>query len=130
MSYDLLYKLSDRLIIDEPCWEWAGTINFGYGIVRHESKNCRVHILMYEMFVGSVPEGMQLDHLCRNRKCCRPDHLEPVTSKENVRRGLLALAAPGKPCSQGHLNWKWMARQNRFVCPDCRRESQRKRRAG
>lgn len=129
MSYDLLYKLSDRLIIGEPCWEWAGTLNFGYGRIFHDGKNRRVHILMYEMFVGPVPERMQLDHLCRNRKCWRPDHMEPVTGKENVRRGNLALAAPGKPCNRGHLSWKWLEQQGRFICPDCRRENQRKRRA-
>lgn len=77
------------------CWLWAGSLNDnGYGIldVRTDGKARRfgVHRLMYELLVGPIPEGLTLDHVwergCRFRHCVNPDHLEPVTQKENSRR--------------------------------------------
>src|SRR5690554_7618442 len=68
---------------------------------------------MYESFVGPIPEGLHLDHLCRNRACVRPDHLEPVTNKENVHRGL---AGPKSRCKRGHA----MTSDNRMKRSDGR----------
>lgn len=74
----------------DGCWEWNGATRsstygaFAYGGRR---KVVQAHRWSYEHFVGPVPEGMQIDHLCRNRACVRPDHLEPVTPRENTRRG-------------------------------------------
>ncbi len=69
------------------CWEWLGGTSRGYGWGRFDGANRVVHIYYYERLVGPVPSGLQLDHLCRNRRCCNPDHLEPVTQIENLRRG-------------------------------------------
>jgi hypothetical protein len=72
------------------CWLWRRKIGVGgYGI-RHRKgfSTCMAHKQLWMMVNGSVPIGLELDHLCRNRHCVRPDHLEPVTRKENVRRGL------------------------------------------
>lgn len=76
----------------DGCWNWLGTINDGYGqlSINRNGKvtTKKAHILMYEKVYGPVPEGKQLDHLCRNRRCCNPDHVEPVSNSVNVRRGL------------------------------------------
>ena len=66
------------------CWIWRGKIaKTGYGVFcQHNS-----HRRSYQLFVGEVPAGLSLDHLCRVRSCCNPFHLEPVTLQENLRRG-------------------------------------------
>jgi hypothetical protein len=71
------------------CWTWTGaTSDGGYGVVRWGGKIGRVHRLVYEAMVGPITAGLDLDHLCRNRACYNPAHLEPVTRGENIRRGL------------------------------------------
>lgn len=71
------------------CWNWQRQRNeFGYGRARDKSnRNTLAHRIMYERLVGLIPDGMQLDHLCRNHACVNPAHLEPVTHGENQRRG-------------------------------------------
>ena len=71
-----------------PCWIRKGfTTNKGYSRVTIAGRNMYAHRAMYEQEVGPIPEGMELDHLCRQTKCIRPDHLEPVTRATNLRRG-------------------------------------------
>jgi hypothetical protein len=60
-----------------------------------------LHVLVWQAKNGEVPEGLELDHLCRNRACCNPSHLEPVTGSENVRRGLSGVLRPDE-CKRGH----------------------------
>lgn len=71
------------------CWEWAGwKERDGYGVQWVTGVgNRRAHRIAYELWVGPIPDGLTLDHLCRNRGCVNPAHLEPVTSVENVARG-------------------------------------------
>lgn len=78
----------------DGCWLWLGSRNHkGYGLFTDEvGKNCRAHRWGYEHFAGQIPDGMVLDHLCRNTSCVNPAHLEPVTAAENTRRGRLARA--------------------------------------
>ena len=78
----------------DGCWNWELAINSdGYGLSYrdgvHEPK--RAHRYVYEQMVGPIPDGLVLDHLCRNRRCVNPDHLEPVTHQANLRRGWDAL---------------------------------------
>jgi hypothetical protein len=95
-----------------PCWIWTGAIrkSTGYGaftiyIGPNKTRSTTPHAIAYELSIGKVPEGLQLDHLCRNRICCNPDHLEPVTPKENILRGkgLASLNAKKTHCKEGHL---------------------------
>jgi hypothetical protein len=73
------------------CWVWLGALNGkGYGTVRHEGRTWLAHKLAYELLVGPVPDGLQLDHRCVNKPCCNPAHLEPVTPKQNVNRHHIA----------------------------------------
>jgi hypothetical protein len=79
-----------RWLLDEGtgCWDWQlYKIPTGYGQVRVANRLYPAHRFYYEEKYGPVPEGYVLDHLCRNRGCVNPDHLEPVTQRENVRRG-------------------------------------------
>ncbi len=71
-----------------PCWIWQRHISdYGYGITKRDGKTMPAHKAYYEAKHGPVPEGLQLDHLCRVRECCNPDHVEPVSSLENSHRG-------------------------------------------
>lgn len=71
----------------DTCWEWQGGMNHaGYGLFHIDNRNVLAHRFMYEMLVGPIPEGLVIDHLCSNRVCIRPDHLEAVTQVENIRR--------------------------------------------
>ena len=70
------------------CWLWEGFINAdGYGQMRVGDKTMRVHRVIYGLFHGAIPDGLQIDHLCRIRHCANPKHLEAVTSQENTLRG-------------------------------------------
>lgn len=69
------------------CWDWQLHTIYGYAYQYSQSGSSRVHKINYEKKYGSVPKGKVLDHLCKNKKCVNPDHLEIVTVAENTRRG-------------------------------------------
>lgn len=77
----------------EGCWFWIGSRDrLGYGRLHHDGRPRLAHRLFFELTNGPVPDGLELDHLCRVPSCVRPDHLEPVTHAENLRRGRVARA--------------------------------------
>ena len=87
------------------CWIWqASTTHNGYGQFWVGGRMVKAHRFAYEMFVGPIPEGLELDHLCRVRNCVNPAHMEPVTHAENVRRGesFSAINAGKTHCPHGH----------------------------
>ena len=111
----------------DECWLWVGT-KFGNGYGRFwDGKDRGAHVFSYEMGSGSVPRGLQIDHLCRVRHCVRPSHLEAVTPKENVRRARGSWTA----CSHGHVYTEATTRINANgsrACRPCKAEWMRSRR--
>lgn len=88
------------------CWEWTGALTpRGYGLAsHHDGGSMRVHRIAYELLVGPIPDGYVLDHLCRNRVCVNPAHLEPVTPAENGRRSPHPRRRTLRPfCARGHV---------------------------
>jgi len=80
-------RLMRGLMLGDGCWEWIGKRRpDGYGSLRVLGRDTRTHRFSYETFVGPIPKGLVIDHLCENKACARPDHLEPVTIAENTRR--------------------------------------------
>lgn len=86
----LLDRVKSRVVVqaETNCWDWTGSLDGnGYGQVSVGSQVLRgTHIVAYVETYGPVPEGLVLDHLCERPICCNPDHLEPVTQAENLRR--------------------------------------------
>lgn len=87
------------------CWRWHGTLDQkGYGVIMYAGKKVEAYRAAYEVFVGPVPAGLELDHKCRNRACINPAHLEPVSRRENVVRGVSCIAVNARKthCKAGH----------------------------
>src|SRR5690349_14648270 len=82
-------RLAEFMDRPDECWEWTGQVmSNGYGQTCHNYKHGSVHRLAYEILVGPIPDGAHIDHLCRNKRCMNPRHLEPVTPRENTMRGI------------------------------------------
>jgi endogenous inhibitor of DNA gyrase (YacG/DUF329 family) len=111
-----------RKIEGSDCWLWTGSTRGGYGRFKIATVTQEAHRASYELYVGPIPDGLQLDHLCRNRSCINPAHLEPVTCAENIRRGL---AGKG-PRSEGHKMAVSVATRRRMEIP-VELEAQRER---
>jgi hypothetical protein len=87
------------------CWVWTGTLHkCGYGVLVVTRKAVLAHVFAFRMLIGAVPPGLQIDHLCRNRRCVNPAHMEAVTQAENIRRGIgpSAIFARATHCIAGH----------------------------
>lgn len=87
------------------CWEWkAGKTEKGYGRFWNNGRLVKAHRFSYELLIGPIPTGLTLDHLCRNRACVNPHHLEPLLMRENILRGngLCARNARKTHCPRGH----------------------------
>lgn len=88
--------LSSIVRTPEGCWEWRRSLaghRKEYGQIRHHGRMWYAHRAAYDVFVGAIPTGCEIDHLCRNTFCVNPAHLEPVTPEENQRRAIAARRA-------------------------------------
>lgn len=114
------------------CWIWQGRIDrHGYGRTNFGGGGRLAHRISYRAFRGEIPAGLELDHLCRNTKCCNPAHLEPVTGAENRRRQKhVSGSSEHEMCRRGHpLSGSNVASngKGKRTCRECRRVRQRVR---
>jgi|SRR5688500_12907487 len=119
----------DKVIVSPSgCWCWTGCYSHnGYGLAKLNGSMTATHRAAYAALVGPVPPGKQLDHLCRNRACCNPAHLEPVSPRENVLRGMgrSATNAQKETCPRGH-RYDYVNVNGQRGCSECNRESCRR----
>ncbi|MGI9402887.1 MAG: HNH endonuclease signature motif containing protein [Hyphomicrobium sp.] len=123
-----------KFVSPEPnsgCWLWTGACNRdGYAQFALNGARNGGHRFSYELFVGPIPEGLQIDHLCRVRCCVNPAHLEPVTQRENARRGNVGQNNKSKThCPKGHPytpDNTYVTPVGRRDCMECRREARRR----
>jgi HNH endonuclease len=109
MFFDLPQRFETK-IIPEPnsgCWLWLGALDgkgYGRAKIAKTRKNAAVHRIVYELVFGPIAAELVLDHKCRVRSCCNPEHLEPTTNKENILRGTSpsAVNAVRAICASGH----------------------------
>lgn len=110
-----------------PCWNWIGCKSNGYGQFKEDgrrgAKKTSPHQYSYKTFVGPIPDGMEPDHLCRNRGCGNPLHLEAVTHEENMRR----MSEARTHCKNGHelTEENTYRKGNKRKCKTCNRETQK-----
>lgn len=135
MTRSELQRFTAKIAYDglTGCWKWTGALlkgarpgQGGYGIFDAGGRTRTAHKVSYEHFVGSVPEGLMLDHfVCETRRCVNPAHMRPVSARENALRsdGITAANAAKRSCPQGHLyegdNVWWVDKSGRRHCRAC-----------
>lgn len=134
MNETLCKRIVNKIDMRSPedCWEWNAAKDNGYGKIRVAGSTVCAHRVVYELFVEPIPEGLQLDHLCRNPSCVNPDHLEPVTNRENAMRGLSPAIVTHRTgvCQRGHSMDDAIDNGNgRRACRSCVNWNRRRRRA-
>lgn len=122
-------RLWSRFAPDQEtgCWNWTAAISAGsYGSIYYQGRMQKAHRISWTLTRGEIPGGLELDHLCRNRRCINPDHLEPVTRRENLARGIQSNQNMGKMfCIRGHEftaeNTRIKPGNGHRVCKTCMR---------
>lgn len=125
---DLRRRLAKGHEVDEVtgCWVWQRATSVGYGRIKYDGRLGLAHRASYEVHVGPIPAGLQIDHLCRNRACINPEHLEPVTRSENMRRAQPYIGRPDV-CMRGH-NDHHVNPSGQRQCRACKALTARRRR--
>lgn len=130
-------QIAEKIVVRYGgCWEWmASRTHEGYGRVRWQRRNANAHRVVYELLVAPIPNGLTIDHLCRNRWCVNPAHLEPVPLRENIARGrgVGVLNAAKTHCKHGHEftpeNTYTNVKDGKRHCRECGRQANRRSRA-
>ena len=126
---DVCARFWPKVDLTLDCWLWTACTTRGYPTFSENGTNVRGHRWAYEHFVGPIPDGLHLDHLCRTPLCVNPDHLEPVTPAENTRRSFEARGAWAEhgtrskytkgcrcdPCRTANREWDEEYRRRRGV---------------
>lgn len=135
-SQDLIDRFAERVVLEpDGCWSWDGPHDSsGYGRFRLGAPGqltTGTHRFAYEWLIGPILEGLDLDHLCRNVGCCHPDHVEPVTRAENLKRSDVALGirTEATHCVNGHEftpENTYIRTSGRRACRECKRAYDRR----
>lgn len=126
-SAKVLRRMWSKIKQEGDCWLWTGATNWEYGSTSIDTGDFRAHRLFFSWFKYDIPKGLTIDHLCKNRRCVNPDHLEDVTQKENIHR---ALKRPY--CKNGHAQIpenRYRYKNGRERCRPCLKLKSAKARA-
>lgn len=128
-----IVRAMTKVLVGDQCWDWtAATYGNGYGCIGSGGRGARnllAHRLFYETMVGPIPSNMEIDHLCRNRRCVRPKHMEVVDHRTNTLRGdtITGRQARQTHCKRGHLLSGYnliVSRNGKRWCRTCQRSWQ------
>jgi len=119
-------RFFDKVSKADDCWNWTGYItDAGYGQFRFNGKTQRAHRVSYILKYGEISDNLVIDHLCKNKKCVNPKHLEAVSQKENVTRGLAGkinnFQISKNACPKGH-QYNRINKHGHRLCGKCRSE--------
>ncbi len=109
VTEELRQAILSRVVCTPGCWEWQGYVDKkGYGklwVGGRSGRRLAAHRASYAVFAGPIPDGLVIDHLCRNTRCINPDHLEPVPQRTNLLRGESPMATARRTglCKRGHV---------------------------
>lgn len=121
-----IQRFFSKVNVVDNCWEWTDSLQRGYGYFKLKGKYCLSHRLSYKLFNGDLDDNLTIDHLCRNRKCVNPEHLEQVTIQENVVRGFGPTAINSKKthCIRDHeftIDNTFIRKSGGRTCRICKR---------